>query len=309
MHDARGIKKDFLNIGRIFGQFRRRPNAQRLNILRMAGLGPGHLPRAPRRRPDRGFVVGRGGGRGGRGFRKQWTEESNMNEHTLNRLQAEVDDLIAKIDQEVGKANNNNGEDDDFEDGDSNPSMDASDSDGNGDNNDDDEEEDDDVAKFSNTYHLNTRSVADRPGALEHSDHRSPGLGNSPAVQPAGRHKFDALTDKIMREENTSKTEAQSRTRQRFPDVYRSYQDHLAGSSTQQQSFARSRVRGSYTKSAPTTFEDLVNAEMRKGCNYEIAAQRVLQLHGANALRNRAINKRAQGTSGLAIPTWIAPRH
>jgi hypothetical protein len=53
-------------------------------------------------------------------------------------------------------------------------------------------------------------------------------------------------------------------------------------------------VRGSYTKAAPTTFEDLVASEMRKGCNYEIAAQRVLQLHGANALRNRAINKRAE---------------
>jgi hypothetical protein len=33
--------------------------------------------------------------------------------------------------------------------------------------------------------------------------------------------------------------------------------------------------------------------EMQKGCNYEVAAQRVVQIHGADALRNRALTKRA----------------
>jgi hypothetical protein len=39
----------------------------------------------------------------------------------------------------------------------------------------------------------------------------------------------------------------------------------------------------------PVTSEDLVSEQMMKGCNYEVAAQRVMQLHGSAAVRHRAI--------------------
>jgi hypothetical protein len=39
------------------------------------------------------------------------------------------------------------------------------------------------------------------------------------------------------------------------------------------------------------TWEDLVGSEMRKGCNAEVAAQRVAQQHGFPALHNRRIAK------------------
>jgi hypothetical protein len=278
--DARSIKKDFLNIGRILGQFRRRPDAQRMGILRGMGLGPGRLPRTPQRRPDRGFVVGRGRGGGGRGFRKHLPEESNMNEHTLNRLQAEVDDLIAKIDQEVTKGHRitietdtHNGDDDDgYGDGDSNTSLASSESDdddnGNGNDNGndvDDEEDDDDVSKAldgtdSNTYYENVHSAANRPGALKTSTHSQP------------RHKFEALVSHIANDQGCPKSEAMAIARQHYPDVYRSYQRHTSNSDT--------------SKRAPSSFEDLVNAEMAKGCNREIAGQRVAQLHGFRAFDN-----------------------
>jgi hypothetical protein len=67
----RNLQKDFLNIGRTFRSMTRRPDAQKWGILRGMGLGPGPAPRVPQRRPDRGFVVGRGGGRG---FRKEFTD-------------------------------------------------------------------------------------------------------------------------------------------------------------------------------------------------------------------------------------------
>jgi hypothetical protein len=201
-----------------------------------------------------------------------------MTDADIDALEKKVNALVADIDRAVAKAkhtytfshddgddgNGDNG-DGDYGDGDSNPSMDASEADDDDDNGngnpgndlepDEDDEDDATVAKLggppryqreSTGGHQQTNDATNRPGALEHSTHRSAGLGNTPAVQPSGRHKFDALTEKIQREENVSRTEAQSRARQRFPDVYRSYQDHLAGSSTQQQSFARGTVRGSY---------------------------------------------------------------
>jgi hypothetical protein len=105
-----------------------------------------------------------------------------------------------------------------------------------------------------------------RPGELPVSDHFKQ------------RHKFEALTDKIKNEEGVPKSQALSLARVRYPEIY----NHYVGSGA-----------GKYFKRGPTTFEDLVNVEMAKGCNYEIAAQRVMQLHGANALHYRTINKRA----------------
>src|SRR6516225_78242 len=59
--------------------------------------------------------------------------------------------------------------------------------------------------------------------------------------------------------------------RTNFPDVFASYQEHTKP----------------VNKSAPPTYEDLVAAEMKKGCNFQTAAQRVAQLHGFRAFDNQ----------------------
>lgn len=64
-----------------------------------------------------------------------------------------------------------------------------------------------------------------------------------------------------------------------FPDVFRSYQQHLAPTSN------------NYRKRSPAIFEDLVSQEMRKGCNMEVAAQRVAQAYGSTALSNRMFKR------------------
>jgi hypothetical protein len=249
-----------------------------------------------------------------------------MTDADIDNLTKKVNALVADIDNAVAKArhrvivehDDGNGDDDgDYGDGDSNPSMDASEADddenGNGnpgnDVDDDEDEEDNDLGKAERTAaYQATNSAADRPGALEHSTHRSAGLGNTPAVQPSGRHKFTALSEKIAREENVSKTEAQSRARTRFPDVYRSYQDYLAGSSAQEQQSSRNAYRASYSKRAPVTAEDYIAAEIRKGFSPEMAAQRVAQLHGFRAFdRVDAITKRSNDTA--AMFEWTAEHH
>jgi hypothetical protein len=241
-------------------------------------------------------------------------------EKKVNALCAEIDNALAlkarhRVIVEHDDGNGDNG-DNDYGDGDSNPSMDASEADDDEDNgnpgNDvepDEDEEDDDLAKLggppryqreSTAGHQQTNDAGNRPGALEHSTHRSAGLGNTPAVQPAGRHKFTSLSEKIQREENVSRTEAQSRARQRFPDAYRSYQDYLAGNPPQEQQFTRNAYRGSYLKRAPVTAEDYIAAEIRKGFSPEMAAQRVAQLHGFRAFdRVDAISKRANDIGAM----------
>jgi hypothetical protein len=67
-----------------------------------------------------------------------------------------------------------------------------------------------------------------------------------------------------------------------YPDVYQSYQAFVAASPTSEQ--ASRRTIG---KSGPLTFDDLVEQEMCKGVNAEVAGQRIMQLHGSAALRRR----------------------
>jgi hypothetical protein len=224
---------------------------------------------------------------------------------TIDALTAEVDTLVRKIDS-LSKARHRvtvesfddlDGDPegaDGYGDGDSNPSLEADSNqpddgdndDGDG-NYDDDEEEDDDttVAKASVNAYVRTNDAANRPGALSHSSHHSAGLSTTAAVQPPMRHKFEALSDKIQREEGATRTAAMATARQRFPDVYRSYQDHLAGVSAQRQHSARADVRASYRKTAPD-YEDLVSEQLAKGFSRELAGQRVAQLHGFRAFDN-----------------------
>jgi hypothetical protein len=225
--------------------------------------------------------------------------EANMHPGKLAALEAEVDTLLAKLDRALGigkrKQTFTLSHDDGADSGEgdaSNPSLDAhdntdaadddayddtgddgDDNDNNGDGADDNDDSDDDehatVLKASVNAFLRSHSATDRPGTVASSRH------------PPNRHKFEALSAKIANEEGMPKSQAQSQARRRYPTVYQSYQRH-------QQPLA-----GSVFKSSAPTFDDLVASEMAKGVNAEVAGQRVLQLHGADALRHRTIAKRA----------------
>jgi hypothetical protein len=130
----------------------------------------------------------------------------------------------------------------------------------------DDEEDDGVIEKASINEYLRENSSANRPGSLEHSSHTS---------SSNQRHKFEALALKIKNDRGVPASEAMAQARKEYPDTYRDYQ----------------RWQGTLGKRAPTTFEDYVNAEMAKGCSYEVAAQRVAQLRGFPALDHRSMAK------------------
>jgi hypothetical protein len=151
----------------------------------------------------------------------------------------------------------------------SNTSMDASNDDGN------QQELDEEVQKFSNTYYENTNAgESERPSQLQHSTH-----------PPSSRHKFEALTDKIKNEEGVPKSYAQSLARQRFPDVYRSYQEHNNGGGS------------AVGKSAPTSYETLLATEIRKGFSPQIAASRLAQQFGFRAFDNSSSFAKSENIS------------
>jgi hypothetical protein len=109
---------------------------------------------------------------------------------------------------------------------------------------------------------------------------------------PGKRHRFISRAEHIRRRDGVSRAESLTRGRQEFPETYTDYQDHLSRRSTSRQHMVRGWNK--VGKAAPS-FESLVNEQLAKGCpNYEVAAQRVLTLHGADAWRNRSgINKAA----------------
>jgi hypothetical protein len=194
----------------------------------------------------------------------------------IDELTKRVQDLVAEIDNAAAVAKAKHRYTIEHDDGDpavgsdgdeidaSDPSMDATDDAENGD---DDEEDGEELEKATINAAQLRNDRAQRPGALPTSTHFQ------------SRHKFEALTSKIVSEEGIPKSQAMALARQRYPEVYANY----VGSSA-----------GKYFKRGSATFEDLVGEQMAKGCNYEIAAQRVMQLHGSNALRHRsAISKRA----------------
>jgi hypothetical protein len=191
----------------------------------------------------------------------------------------------------------------------SNPSLDASDD---GDNPEDDPEDDDEgiyeddeddeedpavikAEAFVHDHKNMTASVRPRASArargyTSQSDTYQTGV--TPTVGEPKRHKFDARVEYVQDRDGCSKTEAMSRARQEFPETYRTYQDDLA----RQRTSAQRIVRGQHFlgKRRSTTYEDLVSAEIRKGCNMEVASQRVAQQHGFGAMRNRMFAKGAE---------------
>jgi hypothetical protein len=192
-------------------------------------------------------------------------QEGDMTENEIQKLEGEVDRLIAKLDQAIdettiGKVKqkltitHDDGEGDGHYQDVSNPSDEAN-TDDNG-----DDGEDDGMQKLSNTVYEQENDEDNRPGDLELSQHNS--SSNS-------RHKFEALTDHVANTEGVPKSYAASLARQRYPDVYNSYVNN-----------------GGISKRAATTFEDLVGVEIRKGFTPQMAAQRVAQLYGYRALDN-----------------------
>jgi len=120
------------------------------------------------------------------------------------------------------------------------------------------------------------------------------------------RHKFEALVDWLATENNISRTDAASRARKDYPDVFASYQNDYrrpgarpgALDYLQQPVSPRSREQldtggGRLTKSLPS-YDALVQAEIRKGCNYDVAMQRVSLMHPeVNASHIQKISKGA----------------
>ena len=193
----------------------------------------------------------------------------------LDTLAKRLNDITAEIDKQLRhrvtiESHDGDGYDDaDYEDV-SNPSLEADDdSDEPDDHNynelpDDDE---DDLGKRSVNEYLREHDTSNRPGALKTSDHAT------------YRTKTQAMVDNIAASENCTKTEAMRRLREWHPDV----------------------VNGTpVSKRGPTTFEDLVNIEMAKGLNSEVAAQRVAQQHGFRALDHRNNLSKVDRTSILA---------
>jgi hypothetical protein len=114
-------------------------------------------------------------------------------------------------------------------------------------------------------------------------------LGNSPAVRSARAHKFDSLVSHVMERDSCSKNEAMATARREYGDVYRDYQDFVAGSPTNEQ--ATRRAGRGVGKAMPMDYESLVAAEIRKGNPWRVAEQKVVNLHGSSALSNRMIKR------------------
>ena len=107
-----------------------------------------------------------------------------------------------------------------------------------------------------------------------------------PATRAARPHEFDAKVAFVMDRDAVSKNEAMATARREYPDVYQDYQQFNASTPTNEQATRRGNYKIGKSTS-PITYEDLVSDEMRKGCNMEVASQRVMQQHGSAALRHR----------------------
>jgi hypothetical protein len=112
----------------------------------------------------------------------------------------------------------------------------------------------------------------------------------TPTISQPARTSFDEHVDQIMERDKVARPVAMSRARVEQPAAYQSFQEFSSDEPTSAQQMRRDR--GMTTKAAPTTYEDLVSAQMAKGVTEEVAAQRVMQQHGSFALRNRMIAKR-----------------
>jgi hypothetical protein len=222
---------------------------------------------------------------------------------TIDVLTKRVDDLVEAIDREIAKAKHTYtarfSHDDGVEDGvddevdASDPSLDATDDaengdDGNPQNNDLEDEEDDDntnVNKLGGPVHYQQERTAsfqqgnsrsDRPGPRSSSLHPSAGLATTAAVRHSRPHIFDSRVAFIKDRDGVTKPVAMQRARLEYPDDYEDYQKFHAGTSTQEQYARRQGYGNNVAKREPS----LVEVEMRKGVNKEVAMQRLAQRFG-----------------------------
>jgi hypothetical protein len=213
--------------------------------------------------------------------------EDQMKAPDLDKLEREVAAVIEKIDTILGKrAQRTTLENDDDNEGDdinaaSNPSLEAGDNDDNHENNvidddqgedeDDDQEEDEDDNQEEDEDICKLVPTTTRPRPTE----------------------FDKRVEFVRGRDGISKIEAMSRAREEFPGEYQRHQRFHSDDPI----LAQSTRRASFGKSAPVTFEDLVEIEIRKGCNESVAAQRVVTMYGSAVLRDR-LSKRATDIKG-----------
>jgi hypothetical protein len=217
----------------------------------------------------------------------------------IDRLTAQLDDLVRKIDRSLdadlnkrvqrfhlehddgvddGSGDNGSGDNGSVDDtwsehADASADGNNADLEDDGDGYDGEEDDGSDlVAKASVNRFLRENNEDNRPGSLEHSSHTS---------SSNQRHKFEALALKVKNDNGIPMSTALAQARMQFPEVFADYQR-----------WRRNGSNGIGKRAGPATFEDLVNAEMAKGLNAECAAQRVVQQHGFRALDHRSLSKR-----------------
>src|SRR6516162_6807137 len=91
-----------------------------------------------------------------------------------------------------------------------------------------------------------------------------------------------------MARDGVSRHLAMRTARNEAPKLYQEHQASLVAGPTRDSRARRSAAQA--IKAAPV-FETLVAEQMQKGCNYEMAAQRVCQAHGYDAFNNRMLAK------------------
>jgi hypothetical protein len=228
-------------------------------------------------------------------------ERGNLS--TAEQLLNNCERRIAKASVTHNHYYNSNGNDDDDDDNGTvtDTWSEAADSNAEGNNAslDDDDEDDEDAFVRKASYHHRIQGGAEPlPEPSKGTPMRSGdssdtySLGTTPATRNPTRHKFEALTDKIADEEGCPKTEAQSRARQRFPDVYTSYQSAVADSPTSAQHTRR--AGHGVGKAMPMDYESLVSNEMlTKGVSWRTAETRIINQYGSTAFNdsNRMIKR------------------
>jgi hypothetical protein len=154
----------------------------------------------------------------------------------------------------------------------------------------DDDEEDNEVKKASEHYGYHGYGGTASP-ATPSSYGRGPDQSADPYATGSNRTTgapsktaFDHKVDMVMARDGVARHIAMQTARNEFNREFSEHQNSLSEGPTRNQHAHRSA--GQATKSAPTYYEDLLSREMAKGCNMEIAAQRVAQQYGYDAQRN-----------------------
>ena len=227
-------------------------------------------------------------------------KEPAMDDYLISKLEAEADRLLKAVNRAI---NDNDGDGDDGDalaDTDSQGGAESYDAEsGTWDTSDASLDDDDDSEGDIWNLHLTKdERYLDRGrghrnmGPVRVNERFPPDphqLGFVDVVGEGKRHKFDARVDLVAERDGVSRNVAMSRARQEFPESYADYQMWLAEQPTNAQHMRRTGVG----KRAPTTYEDLVSAEMAKGCTHEVAAQRIANTYGAARQFPRALGKRS----------------